>query len=187
MRFLGCEPWTGTLPHPLLCVNSEEFTVGKEYAIWHSQMKDTIEHSVKPMSSVFTIRKFSNSLSIYHHQLTCLTIVCLVYNKQPVPLTLPSRTSSSSSQKRSTASRVSRSMHTLYLTSASEPSGTSSAACRKPRACVRQSTRLLHRAARESQVQRRSPVLRARRVVRERVSVLRLAGVETGVWMGVRI
>lgn len=81
MRPLGCEPWTGTLPHPLLCVNSEEFSVGKEYAIWNSQMKDTIEHSVKPMSSVFTIRKFSYSLPIYRHKLICLAIFCLVYNK----------------------------------------------------------------------------------------------------------
>lgn len=35
-------PWKSPLPHPLLVVNSEEFTVGREYAIFSEQMAHTV-------------------------------------------------------------------------------------------------------------------------------------------------
>ncbi|KAI0686666.1 platelet-activating factor acetylhydrolase [Cytidiella melzeri] len=35
------EPWKSPLPHPLLMVNSEEFTVGREYAIFSEQIAHT--------------------------------------------------------------------------------------------------------------------------------------------------
>lgn len=38
---VGLEPWVSPLPHPLLVVNSEEFTVGREYTIFSEQMART--------------------------------------------------------------------------------------------------------------------------------------------------
>ncbi|EKM50667.1 uncharacterized protein PHACADRAFT_264049 [Phanerochaete carnosa HHB-10118-sp] len=35
-------PWKSPLPHPLLVINSEEFTVGREYAIFSEQMAHTV-------------------------------------------------------------------------------------------------------------------------------------------------
>ncbi|KAH9832525.1 platelet-activating factor acetylhydrolase, isoform II-domain-containing protein [Rhodofomes roseus] len=44
-------PWQGTIPHPLLVVNSEEFAVGREYAIF----KEQVARTVKDPPHVYTI------------------------------------------------------------------------------------------------------------------------------------
>ncbi|KAH9930236.1 platelet-activating factor acetylhydrolase, isoform II-domain-containing protein [Fomitopsis serialis] len=44
-------PWQGTIPHPLLVVNSEEFAVGREYAIF----KEQVARTVKDPPRVYTI------------------------------------------------------------------------------------------------------------------------------------
>lgn len=38
----GLEPWKSPLPHPLLVINSEEFTVGREYTIFSEQIARTV-------------------------------------------------------------------------------------------------------------------------------------------------
>lgn len=48
---VGLEPWKSPLPHPLLVVNSEEFTVGREYTIFSEQ----IAHTVTTEMQVYSI------------------------------------------------------------------------------------------------------------------------------------
>lgn len=50
----GVAPWQGDIPHPLLVVNSEEFAVGQEYAIF----KEQVARTVKDPPHVYTIRTF---------------------------------------------------------------------------------------------------------------------------------
>ncbi|KZT29794.1 alpha/beta-hydrolase, partial [Neolentinus lepideus HHB14362 ss-1] len=47
------DPWRANIPHPLLVVNSEEFAVGREYAIFAEQIAGTAERARGP--AVFTI------------------------------------------------------------------------------------------------------------------------------------
>lgn len=42
MRQTGLEPWKSPLEHPLLVINSEEFTVGREYTIFSEQIARTV-------------------------------------------------------------------------------------------------------------------------------------------------
>ncbi|TFK45802.1 alpha/beta-hydrolase [Heliocybe sulcata] len=51
------DPWRANIPHPLLVVNSEEFAVGKEYAIFAEQIAGTTarEHDEHEQPAVFTI------------------------------------------------------------------------------------------------------------------------------------
>lgn len=47
---LGLAPWKSPLPHPLLVVNSEEFTVGAEYSIFSDQMVHTVTTELRVFS-----------------------------------------------------------------------------------------------------------------------------------------
>lgn len=51
------DPWRSNIPHPLLVVNSEEFAVGNEYAIFAEQIAGTAEreHDEHQQPAVFTI------------------------------------------------------------------------------------------------------------------------------------
>jgi platelet-activating factor acetylhydrolase len=51
MACTGLEPWKSPIPHPLLVVNSEEFTVGREYTIFSEQ----IAHTVTTEMQVYSI------------------------------------------------------------------------------------------------------------------------------------
>ena len=43
-------PWNATLPHPTLVINSEEFTVGREYAIFSEQIAHTATQDIQVYS-----------------------------------------------------------------------------------------------------------------------------------------
>jgi platelet-activating factor acetylhydrolase len=49
------EPWTSALNHPLLVVNSEEFTVGAEYRIFAEQVAGTVAPAGADKPLVFSI------------------------------------------------------------------------------------------------------------------------------------
>ncbi|PSR73510.1 hypothetical protein PHLCEN_2v10651 [Hermanssonia centrifuga] len=44
------EPWKSPLPHPLLVINSSEFTLGREYAIFSTQITRTVTNSLLVLS-----------------------------------------------------------------------------------------------------------------------------------------
>lgn len=56
----GIAPWQGEIHHPLLVVNSEEYAVGQEYAIF----KEQVARTVKDPPHVYTIRTHLSSLSL---------------------------------------------------------------------------------------------------------------------------
>jgi hypothetical protein len=55
---VGLDPWTKSIPYPLLVVNSEEFAVGAEWKIFAEQIAGTVTGEDAP-ALVFSIRTSS--------------------------------------------------------------------------------------------------------------------------------